>query len=460
MKTGQLDLGGDGVASVGDTITYAFSVKNTGNVDLTNVTVADTVGGVIVSGGPLASLAVGATDSTTFTGTYALTQADINAGTFTNTAEATGYYGETPVTDPDDDTQTLTAAPAIELVKTGQLDLGGDGVASVGDTITYAFSVKNTGNVDLTNVTVADTVGGVIVSGGPLASLAVGATDSTTFTGTYALTQVDINAGTFTNTATATGYYGETPVTDPDDDTQTLTAAPAIELVKTGQLDLGGDGVASVGDTITYAFSVKNTGNVDLTNVTVADTVGGVIVSGGPLASLAVGATDSTTFTGTYALTQVDINAGTFTNTATATGYYGETPVTDPDDDTQTLTAAPAIELVKTGQLDLGGDGVASVGDTITYAFSVKNTGNVDLTNVTVADTVGGVIVSGGPLASLAVGATDSTTFTGTYALTQVDINAGTFTNTATATGYYGETPVTDPDDDTQTLTAAPGSSW
>ena len=50
-------------------------------------------------------------------------------------------------------------------------------------------------------------------------------------------------------------------------------------------------------------------------------------------------------------------------------------------------------------------DGYADVGETITYTFTVKNIGNVTLYNVIVTDPK--VTVSGGPLASLAVGATE-----------------------------------------------------
>jgi hypothetical protein len=188
--------------------------------------------------------------------------------------------------------------------------------------------------VTLTNVTLADTIGGVTIVGGPIASLAPAAVDSTTFTGSYTLTQPDIDAGTFTNTATVSGTppVGD-PVTNTDSDTQNLGRTPAITLVKTGTLnDDDGQSGVTAGDTISYAFAVTNTGDVTLTNITISDP--DAQVSGGPLASLAPAASDSTTFTGSYTITQADIDAGSFTNTATVTTTEG---ATDTDSDTQPL---------------------------------------------------------------------------------------------------------------------------
>ena len=145
------------------------------------------------------------------------------------------------------------------------------------------------------------------------------------------------------------------------------------------------------GDTITYEFTVRNTGDVTLTNVTVTDTIGGVEISGGPIPTLGVGDSDSTTFTGTYTLTQDDVDAGTFTNTATATGEYpGEgNKVTDEDDDTQEWDEASSIEVEKS----VVGDPVkisAGIWD-VTYEIEVTNNGNVTLDNLQVTDDLSAV---------------------------------------------------------------------
>ncbi|MBT4820023.1 MAG: DUF11 domain-containing protein, partial [Lentisphaerae bacterium] len=105
-------------------------------------------------------------------------------------------------------------------------------------------------------------------------------------------------------------------------------------------------------------------------------------------------------------------------------------PVTDLSDDTSVLEddptvvvipQNPSIALVKTGSLNLGGDGIATPGDVITYAFTVTNTGDVTLTGITVTDPL--FTVAGGPLANLAVGASNSGTFSGSYSITQDDID-------------------------------------
>ncbi len=63
----------------------------------------------------MAPLAIGAT--VMLTGTYTLTQADIDAGTFTNTASVTGKYNDNDYTDEDVDVQTLEQIPELLVTK-------------------------------------------------------------------------------------------------------------------------------------------------------------------------------------------------------------------------------------------------------------------------------------------------------------------------------------------------------
>jgi uncharacterized repeat protein (TIGR01451 family) len=456
VKTGTyVDNAPLGIYNAGDEITYSFTVTNTGNVTLTNVTVSDPL--VTVSGSPIASLAPGQSNSVAYTATKTLTQADINNGSFTNTATVAGTPPTGPeVNDTDDDIQNFDQDPSIEIVKTGTyVDNAPLGIYNEGDEITYSFTVTNTGNVTLTNVTVSDPL--VTVSGSPIAILAPGQSNSVAYTATKILTQADINNGSFTNTATVAGTPPTGPeVNDTDDDIQNFDQDPSIEIVKTGTyVDNAPLGIYNAGDEITYSFTVTNTGNVTLTNVTVSDPL--VTVSGSPIAILAPGQSNSVAYTATKTLTQADINNGSFTNTATVAGTPPTGPeVNDTDDDIQNFDQDPSIEIVKTGTyVDNAPLGIYNAGDEITYSFTVTNTGNVTLTNVTVSDPL--VTVSGSPIAILAPGQSNSVAYTATKTLTQADINNGSFTNTATVAGTPPTGPeVNDTDDDIQNFDQDP----
>ncbi len=93
---------------------------------------------------------------------------------------------------------------------------------------------------------------------------------------------------------------------------------------------------------IVYTFTIRNEGDVTLTNVTVSDPI--ITVAGNPM-TLAPGEVDKTTFSGVYLIAPADLAAGVFSNTATVTG---QTPagaaVSDSDTDVQVfLPPAPSI---------------------------------------------------------------------------------------------------------------------
>lgn len=90
-----------------------FEVTNTGNVVLVNIVVNDPKPGLVMSGGPIL-LRVGETDTTTFTATYTLTAADIQAGSVTNQATVNAISpDEQAVSDLSDDDSFTEDNPTV-----------------------------------------------------------------------------------------------------------------------------------------------------------------------------------------------------------------------------------------------------------------------------------------------------------------------------------------------------------
>nr|WP_316829064.1 Calx-beta domain-containing protein [Pedobacter miscanthi] len=357
-------------------------------------------------------------------GTYTYTPTAGYAGndTFTVTV-SDGKGGATTVTIPVN--VTLVAVPAMSLTKVAT-----NSVSKVGDVINYNIVVTNTGNVALTNVNVTDAgadLGSITPAG--IASLLPGV--SVTVTAKHTVTLTEVNNGSFTNQASATAQTpGGGTISKQSDDPNTpavgdatitvIAPASTITLVKTGTL-------SADGNSITYNFTVKNTGNVTLHIITLVDTKLALnrLIPG----TLAPGA--SVTDSYVYQLTQADKDAGSVTNTAKITG---QTPAnvsisdisgTAENNDTPTVTLIPnagSIALVKTSVFN---------GNKVTYTFTIKNTGTITLNTITLTDAKLGlnnkvITVAGG----LAPGAT--TTDVEVYTLTQADKDLGTVINTAT----------------------------
>ena len=390
-KSGVLSDGGDGVVDAGDSIVYTFLVTNTGTVTLTSVSVTDPLPGLSAitcpSGNPIPMLAIGASESCT--ATLVLSQADVDGGQIDNTATA-----DSTEVGPVQDSESIGLPPmsALTLVKTGALDDGGDGVADAGDAIDYGFQVTNAGNVTIAAIGVSDPMIAPITcaGGNPIPSLAPGA--SVDCTGSYTLLQADVDAGVKDNTADATGQDpGGNPVGDTDSHSESLPAAPALTLVKTGTFnDESADMTAQAGETISYAFTVTNAGNQTLSNVAVTDPMVAPITcpSGNPIPSLAPGAGE--VCTGSYTLVQGDVDAGQKVNTATAAGEDpGGNPVGDTDMATTPLTGgAPAVGAVKTSLLvgDNDSSGALSPGDDLLYTLVITNGGTADALSVVLTD--------------------------------------------------------------------------
>jgi hypothetical protein len=205
---------------VGNVISYSFLVTNTGNVTLDGpFTVNDDKAANESCPATPTSLAPG--DSITCTASYTITQADLDAGSVTNVASATAANNGTPVTSPTD-TETVTAVktPALTIVKTATPST----YNAVGNVISYSFLVTNTGNVTITNLAVADDK--AANESCPVTTLAPGA--STTCTASYSITQADLNNGSVTNSAFATGQDPKQQAVQSPTVTATVTAVKAI----------------------------------------------------------------------------------------------------------------------------------------------------------------------------------------------------------------------------------------
>jgi uncharacterized repeat protein (TIGR01451 family) len=265
----------------------------------------------------------------------------------TGTDDVTDTSGTTGATD-DDTVTPLPQAPDIALIKTSDTSNLQSPVA-VGDTITYTFTVTNTGNVTVRDIDVTDTLLDAINPIETIVSLAP--TDApVVFTETYTITQADIDAGNVTNTAVALGDSptGTDDVTDTsgttgatDDDTVTpLPQAP--DILTTITVDTAVIEQPAVGDLLTYTVTVLNSGNVTLTNVEVTDDLGSLIEV---IATLAPGEVRS--FVYTYALTNDDILAGVILNQSFAEGTVpsGGT-VSDTSEEVQTELRIGLVEQI------------------------------------------------------------------------------------------------------------------
>ncbi|GIQ59500.1 hypothetical protein Flavo103_26360 [Flavobacterium collinsii] len=384
------DGNGDGYAQPGEQIRYSFVITNTGTLDLNNVIVTDPK--ATVTGTPIAVLAVGQSNTTSFKGTYVLTQADINRGYVENqalvTAQPVSGSSIQDLSDSNDLTligpndPTITPVPQhkeLTLIKGGELT-GNGGVGSV---IKYTFKVKNTGNVVVTNLIITDpmlTATAIAVTPNVLVPGATG-----TATASYTVTLTDVANGEVINSALVIGDDPQgNPVIDiSDSDDPALTGdddptvvdldlKPSIALIKTATFnDENKNGYAEIGETITYHFSVTNTGNILLVNVVVKDPKPGITITGGPVI-LKHGETNSDSFVGTYVLTAADIEAGSVENQAevTAVSPDGKT-ASDLSDGNSILGDNPTVLPINSCKVTIY-NAVSPNGDGINDIFKIK----------------------------------------------------------------------------------------
>jgi uncharacterized repeat protein (TIGR01451 family) len=220
------------------------------------------------------------------------------------------------------------------------------------------------------------------------------------------------------NTATANGTYSGNPVTSAPDSVNipVVTANPSLSIAKSiGTAATVAAGVNATitdgGDTIVYHYIITNNGNVTITGVTPVDAgplFGTAQVAGtGSMSGFTL--TSGTTtllpgqaaeFDATYTLSTLDVYrsagiivpANAVNNSSTGTGLppIGPAIVSPAGTATTTIAAGPLLTVSKAGVLDDTNGSVAlqaEVGETITYTYTVVNTGNVAITGIVINDT-------------------------------------------------------------------------
>lgn len=417
------DETGDGITSIeGETITWRYTITNTGNVALSNVVLSDDHlnvlydSGVLSPGVTFVSGDVNNNDilETTETWVFEISGTAIN-GSYSNIGTVSGDYLGQTATDSDPSSYTGHdsgqdfAAIAIEKVTLdGETDaagvaaaflLGGDSdTILVDEKVTWIYKVTNAGTLDLENVVVTDDQGVTVtyLSGDTGSDGILGLNETWYFTATGSAA-----AGDYENIGTASGNPTGGDEVTANDESGYFGADPSLTIEKSIVCDDGetvhdadtaiilledADGL------VDYRIVVTNTGNVDLTDVVVSDsllTLGAPEESGDNDGILSVGETWTYTVSG-------DWKEGENTNTATATVTYEDTAghawqAEDGavvSDSAIYFGAAPEITVDKlTNGLDNGGN--VFQGQPIEWTYAVSNTGNVDLTDITITDNAG-----------------------------------------------------------------------
>ncbi|WP_086671091.1 DUF7507 domain-containing protein [Amycolatopsis pretoriensis] len=345
----------------GDPVTWTITASNTGDVPLTGVTVTDDQ--VTECAKPLGTLPPQGKQ------TY----------TCTTRAGATGFTNKPTVTGLDPTARPVTASaeaafvvqhPAVAI--TAQLT---SGPFREGDAVPLRITVRNTGDVPLTGLRVTDSstpaVQGATRATGPqaratgCAQVLDGALDpgaTKTFACTLTAPADDVTAKI---QVTATAPVGP-PVTA--ESTATVDVIhPAVAITRSADPK-----TVRPGDTVTSAITVTNTGDSVLHDVSVAD-------PGAPACAKSLGSLEPRA-TQNYSCTQTAGEAD-FTAVAKVTG-------TDATNRPVTATAGQPVHVIHPAITITNDATPAQVrqGDTVTFTLVVTNTGDVPLTEVSIAD--------------------------------------------------------------------------
>ena len=456
------------VAAIGTTVVYTITVKNTGPGTLTNPSITDPLTNIVPSYAPSGNVtAVTSSAGTaayssvtnevtwsntsiasgaTVTITYDVKVATLGASPYvmTNTVTTPATLGSTC---PTGGTLAASCTASVPVYSLAFTKTTSEIQATPGDTLTYTVKVVNSGAgyTATTPATFTDSLANVLpgasyVSGSATASAgtvaytvgtgitwtdtSLGVGTTTTITYQVQVDQFGAISHTLSNTVVSTSPGTNCASGSGAAACSTSTAVSGLVLSKSASPSA----YTAVGTTITFTYVLTNVGEIALTSIGINDTLSGLsAINCGGVTTLAIGA--QLTCTATYVTTNADLARGSVTNVATGTGTFtGASGPTTSNVGSATVPLA-GLQLTKSSTLS----SFNAPDQVIPFSFVINNLGASTATGVSVNDALSGLSAIDCPSTSIpAVGAE---TCTATYTTTQADVDTGSVTNTATASG-------------------------
>jgi LPXTG-site transpeptidase (sortase) family protein len=294
---------------------------------------------------------------------------------------------------------TAKASPSIKVYKFANVD-----EAAPGDTVVYTIRVENDGNTDLLNVTVVDTLTGILT--GVPSTLAAGAFYQDTVE--YVVRESDSDP--LINIVTAIGVSPQ-GITVGDNWTESIDKTnPALQLTMNVVPTQ-----AAAGEAVTYNFQVANTSTEGLVNVGLDFPLCGGPITLGSTSLVPGGATNGSC---TYTIVGDENDPFGFTAATTATATARTAAGTNISDSASVFVDILSSQL----QVSIVADReIALRGDTITYTVSVQNPTGTDLTLNSITSNLLGAIGNIPPSGTVIPGGGAITPFNVEYTVSGTD---------------------------------------
>ena len=354
---------------------------------------------------------------------HVVTEADIAAGSYSNTVKVAFKEAGKPWegTDEEDQFAHLT----LKKIVTSE---PGNGLAYVkGETIRYRITAVNDGTVTLTDLNIEDKL-----TEDKWQVETLDPKEEASFETSYIVTDEDVEKGFVENEAVGNAKRpgaNENDVIPTPPTVQVPVEASDSSLYVEKTSDVSEGTLVAAGDVIHYTIKVLNNGNTVLSDVEVTDELTGDSwrIEGD------LKPDEVRTFETSYTVTEKDMLAGSVKNIAAADGRDpgGDKPdVTPGKTEDKTIEGISHLTVTKKA-ISLPKDARGyTLGEEIHYQIEVVNDGNVAIAAVEVTDALTGDLWK---LDLLTPG--ESRSFEAVYVVKEADIAAGKVTNVAVADG-------------------------